>query len=153
VVVQLLTYSTVNYDGSPWRRVDDALRRAAARGVKVRMNLSDWNKRKPLVESIKALVRLPGIAIKLNTIPRHSSGFIPYARVDHCKYMVVDGKLGWLGTSNWSGDYFDSSRNVDLVFRDPRVVAQLARIFEQGWAGPYAYDLDPDVDYPPPRRE
>jgi hypothetical protein len=64
--------------------------------------------------------------------------------------MVVDGKVAWLGTSNWSGDYFLGTRNIELIFKDDKVVPMLAKIFEAYWAGPFSEALDPAKDYPPP---
>ena len=151
IVVQLLSYSTKTYKGGAYTRIDQALRRAAARGVKVRLNLSHWSKRKKPLAALKALARVPNVTVKLNTIPPWSGGFIPHARVSHAKYMVLDGDIGWVGTSNWSGDYFTASRNVELVLRHPQVVRQLVRIFEQGWSGPYVETLDPDQQYQAPR--
>ena len=55
------------------------------------------------------------IEVKLVTIPEWSGGFIPFARVIHAKYLVVDAEHSWLGTSNWSKDYFFKSRNVGIV--------------------------------------
>ena len=153
VVVQLLGYATRTYQKTNWTVIDDALRRAARRGVKVRLNISHWAKSYPKIQALQSLVRAPGVEIKLNTIPQHSSGFIPFARVDHAKYMVVDGKVGWVGTSNWSGDYFTASRNVEVIFRAPAQVKRLARIFETGWTGPYVEVLDPDKKYEPPRKK
>ena len=152
VVIQLLNYSVKTYGGGgQWRVIDDALRRAARRGVKVRMNLSHWTKKRSYIRSAQDLVREPNIEIKLNTIPPHSGGHIPFARVDHSKYMIVDGATAWVGTSNWSGDYFTASRNVEVVFRHKTEVAKLARIFEHGWSGPYVEVLDPDKKYEPPK--
>ena len=153
VVVQLLDYATRTYHKTNWTVIDDALRRAAARGVKVRLNISHWAKSYPKIQALQSLVRVPGVEIKLNTIPEHSSGFIPYARVDHCKYMVVDGKVGWVGTSNWSGDYFTASRNVEVIFRAPEQVKRLAKVFETGWSGPYVEVLDPNKKYEHPRKK
>ena len=153
VVVQLLGYATRTFKKTNWTVIDDALRRAAARGVKVRLNISHWAKSYPKIQALQSLVRVKGVQIKLNTIPEHSSGFIPYARVDHAKYMVVDGKAGWVGTSNWSGDYFTASRNVEVIFRAPAQVKRLAKIFETGWAGPYVEVLDPDKKYERPRKK
>ena len=38
--------------------------------------------------------------------PIHAGYTHGYAPQMHSKYMVVDGKSAWIGTSNWEGDYF-----------------------------------------------
>ncbi len=104
----------------------------------MRLNISHWSKKRPAIEALQALEPLRNLTVRLNTIPPWSGGFIPFARVDHSKYMVVDGRIGWVGTSNWSGDYFDSSRNVELVFNAKEqviwrigLICQLHTLFHQ----------------------
>lgn len=40
---------------------------------------------------------------------------IPFARVNHNKYMVTD-TAGYIGTSNWSGDYFIDTAGNYLIY-------------------------------------
>ena len=91
--------------------------------------------------------------MRLTTIPPWSGGFIPFARVTHAKALVVDGKRGWLGTSNWEKDYFTRSRNVGILVDDPALAAQLAGFFATLWQSTYAVPVDPDAAYTPPRIE
>jgi phosphatidylserine/phosphatidylglycerophosphate/cardiolipin synthase-like enzyme len=149
VEMQALSYSIELYDGRKWTELDKAVRRAVARGVRVRMNIADWSKKVPRIDALKDLVRA-GAEVKFNTIPATSGPWIDHSRVDHCKYMVVDNKVAWLGTSNWSGDYFLGTRNIEFIFKDDKVVPMLAKIFEAYWAGPFSEALDPAKDYPPP---
>jgi phosphatidylserine/phosphatidylglycerophosphate/cardiolipin synthase-like enzyme len=150
VMVQLLTYGPVS-DGEYYDVLEGALRRAAARGVHVRLLVSDWCKRESTLPYLKSLCLVPNIDVRLVTIPEWSGGFIPYARVIHAKYLVVDGERAWIGTSNWERGYFHESRNLGVVVESPRAGAVLARFFETGWDSPYAYPLRPEMEYPPPR--
>jgi len=150
VRVQLLTYRPRARDGSEFLELEDALKRASARGVKVELMLADWGKRKGTIESLQALHAPPGLTVKLVTIPRASSGFIPFARVVHAKYMVVDGESAWLGTSNWERDYFMDTRNVGLIIEGPAFALALERFFADTWQGPYAEQVDPRATYAPP---
>jgi phosphatidylserine/phosphatidylglycerophosphate/cardiolipin synthase-like enzyme len=151
VRVQLLTYCAVGHDKSYFETLDSALRRAAARGVNVQMILADWSKRSPTLEGLQSLQVMPGIDVRLTTIPQWSGGFVPFARVSHAKYLVVDGWRSWIGTSNWEGDYFFHSRNVGIIVEGYAVGAKLDRFFASTWSSPYAYDLDPCASYEPPR--
>jgi phosphatidylserine/phosphatidylglycerophosphate/cardiolipin synthase-like enzyme len=151
--LQLLTYEPTMRDGSPFSDLDEALRRAASRGVAVQLLLADWCTRAGTVEPLQRLAELPHVEIRLATIPRWSGGFIPFARVIHAKYLVVDGAVAWVGTSNWSGDYFLKSRNVGLVIEGSGFAARLERVFRSGWDGPYVERLDPTRRYDPPRVE
>lgn len=150
VRVQLLTYRPRARDGSPFLELEDALKRASARGVKVELMLADWAKRKGTIESLQALHAPPGLTVKLVTIPRASSGFIPFARVVHAKYMVVDGEVAWLGTSNWERDYFTDTRNVGLIIEGPAFALMLERFFADTWQGPYSAQVDPQATYVAP---
>jgi phosphatidylserine/phosphatidylglycerophosphate/cardiolipin synthase-like enzyme len=151
VRVQLLTYKAVNWDGSYFDTLEAALRRAALRGVKVQLLLADWSKNKGNIEGLQSLQALPGIDVRLSTIPQWSGGFVPFARVGHAKYMIVDGRRSWIGTGNWEGDYFFRTRNSGLVIDSPAVGARLDRYFADAWGSPYAYDVDPGATYEPPR--
>jgi phosphatidylserine/phosphatidylglycerophosphate/cardiolipin synthase-like enzyme len=147
VVVQVLTYGTHDRDGGRFTPLDDALRAAAARGVAVRVLVSHWAV-KPGSRSREALVSLSAaggdahVEVRVLTIPPWSGGDIPFARVAHAKYAVVDGDArAWVGTSNWEGDYFRKSRNVSVFLPPGELPAKLARVFASGWTSAYATRL------------
>jgi phosphatidylserine/phosphatidylglycerophosphate/cardiolipin synthase-like enzyme len=149
--LQLLSYQTVDRDSEYYPALDNAIRRAAARGVTVRIILSNWAKRASMLPYIQSLAAVPNIEIRFTNIPDWSAGFISYARVDHAKFLVADDDACWIGTSNWAADYFHESRNVSLFVKGRGVAADLLRFFAAGWEGPYAETVDPCGDYQPPR--
>lgn len=149
--VQLLSYDIKNYDGSMYRGLDTALRRAAARGVKIELLLADWNKRAKSIVALQDLQRLDNVTVKLMTIPEHESGFIPFARVIHAKLATVDGQRSWVSTSNFAGDYFHKSRNLSLLFTGAAITQDLDGFFATGWSSEYVHIVEPDRDYEPPR--
>lgn len=152
VEIQLLTYKAGD-EAAPWDELEAPLVRAAARGVKVHLLVADWSKRAKTVAGLQRLARTSKLELRFLSLPAWSGGFIPFARVGHAKLMVVDGARGWLGTSNWERNYFYESRNVGLLVRDPKIVAQLATFFATAWRSPYAAPIDPAASYTPPRVE
>lgn len=75
---------------------------------------------------------------------------IPFGRVNHNKYMVTDN-IAYIGTSNWSGDYFIDTAGIGFVSQDtvhnrntsePTLRSQLASIFERDWNSKYAKEQD-----------
>lgn len=154
VDVQLLTYAANNRDGSPFTTLDDALRRAAARGVKIRLLVSHWGA-KPgshARTSIDALANVPNVEVRVITIPPWSGGDIPFARVSHAKYAVFDrGAVAWVGTSNWEGDYFTRTRNVGVFLEGGRAAPRLEGIFDGAWVSAYASALPASSTDPAPR--
>lgn len=146
--VQLLTY-TVNTDDitHKFNTLDDALRRAAARGVTVRLLVSDWNLDDDKIETLRELVRSSKVQVQIFTIPDFSQGFIPYARVSHAKFMVVDGHSAWVGSSNWEESYFTRTRNVGLVIEGKKFAGELDTVFEGDWASEYAKPFDVNKTY------
>ena len=152
VCVQLLSYKSVDWDMEYFDDLETALRKAAARRVQVQLLLADWSKGRGSIEGLQSLQCLPNIEVKLVTIPEWSGGLIPFARVIHAKYLVVDGEHCWVGTSNWSKDYFFKSRNVGIVVSGKSFGTQLQQFFESGWNSDYASTVDPGAQYEAPKR-
>ena len=150
VNIQLLSFSTINYDQTTFTELEEAIKKAAARGVKINMMLADWSKAPDQVVQLKKLQLVEGITLKLVSIPAWSKGFVSFARVIHCKYMTVDNNWSWLGTSNWSGDYFFHSRNAGIIVEGERFNKDLVRFFMDTWDSPYSETLDPDRQYQVP---
>lgn len=150
--VQLLDYAPLTRKHRLYPVIDNALRDAATRGVKVRLLVSHWNTGEPEVDHLKSLSLIPGVEVRIATIPESKEGYIPYARVIHSKYMVLDGRTLWLGTSNWSGGYLDNSRNLEIVVADAELAAKAAALHEQLWASSYAAPIDVAKRYAKPKR-
>jgi phosphatidylserine/phosphatidylglycerophosphate/cardiolipin synthase-like enzyme len=148
VQVQLLTYSPVSRKAY-WPAIDQALRAAAVRGVKVQLLISDWIYKSRGFAHLKSLALIPNIEVRIASSPEATTGHIPFARTIHSKYLVVDGATLWVGTSNWEEDYFEASRNVEVILRQPDLARQGGEIFAKLWNSPYAQALDPMKTYAP----
>jgi phosphatidylserine/phosphatidylglycerophosphate/cardiolipin synthase-like enzyme len=156
VRVQLLDYAPLGYGPERSRPyygvIDNAIRAAAARGVTVKLMVSNWNTEQPGIAYLKSLALVPNVQVKIVTLPPASTGFIPFARVIHSKTMSIDGRLAWVGTSNWAGGYFDKSRNLEVVLRNEKMAQRLAALHEQAWSSPYAQAIEITKDYPKPSK-
>ncbi|KAK7868202.1 hypothetical protein R5R35_000608 [Gryllus longicercus] len=136
-----------------WTDIDDALRAAAInRNIHVRLLISLWNHTRPAIPHfLNSLRALSGayknvlVEVKMFVVPSTpEQKKIPFARVNHNKYMVTD-KTAYIGTSNWSGDYFINTAGVGLVVSesnnesdDNSLRAQLQSVFERDWNSSYA---------------
>jgi phosphatidylserine/phosphatidylglycerophosphate/cardiolipin synthase-like enzyme len=143
ISLQLLSFKRMHRDGRPFNAIQDALARAAERGVKIDIILSHWVTGPGAADALGAIARTPGIALKIATIPPDPEGFIPFARVVHAKYLLIDGATTWIGSSNFSGDYFFRSRNVGVVVEGKAIAGKLHRVFQRLWRGPYVETFDP----------
>ncbi|XP_076658422.1 5'-3' exonuclease PLD3 isoform X1 [Halictus rubicundus] len=149
-----LTIYTTKLRYWPW--IDDALRAAAVeRKIQVRLLISSWkHSRKSETSFLRSLVELtgsyPGVKIEVRRFvvpsnPRFDK--IPFSRVNHNKYMVTD-TAAYVGTSNWSGDYFTNTAGVGTVFETvgdqtpDNLRQQLEKIFLRDWSSEYAYALN-----------
>lgn len=61
--------------------------------------------------------------------------------------MVTDN-IAYIGTSNWSADYFTNTAGIGLVMGNTEqngtvntIRDDLASVFERDWNSPYAVDL------------
>lgn len=139
-----------------WPVIDDALRAAAIeRRVTVRLLISLW-KHSRASESyfLRSLETLTNsytnvkIEVKRFIVPTNSDlDNIPFSRVNHNKYMVTDA-AAYIGTSNWSGDYFINTAGIGTVFEDvgrqnhASLRLQLENIFNRDWNSKYAFPLN-----------
>jgi len=149
---QVMTYSLEEHGSKRWADLDTAFRKAAARGVKVELVFADWAMGGKADRDIKALSKTENIHIKIASIPQHSSGLIPFARVEHLKYLLVDGETGYITTSNWGPGYFLTSRGVAVFVKGRAAAAVIEDIFNKTWAGPYSQPVDPLKEYRPVKR-
>ncbi|XP_022361176.1 phospholipase D4 isoform X2 [Enhydra lutris kenyoni] len=141
-----------------WPVLDTALRTAAFnRGVRVRLLVSCWPHTDPsMFPDLRSLQAFSNPAagvsvdVKVFIVPVGNHSNIPFSRVSHSKFMVTE-KAAYIGTSNWSEDYFSSTSGVGLVVsqRAPRgrpglltAQEQLRRLFERDWDSRYAVGLD-----------
>ena len=152
--VQLLDYAPLSYGPDNTRPyyavIDNALRAAAARGVAIKLMVSDWNTDALELPYLKSLAVLPNVQVKIVTLPQAKEGFIPYARVIHSKTLEIDGQVAWAGTSNWLGGYLDNSRNLEVVMRNEAMASRVGDLHRQLWDGPYARALNATDEYPEP---
>ena len=148
VKIQLLSYSPSAYE-EYYSTLDNAIRDAAIRKVKVEILLSDWCTKEYEIPYLKSLQVLPNVDVKLSTIPEYSGGYISFARVEHCKLMVVDEKLTWIGTSNWKKNYFYNSRNLGLIIRSKSINKKIMEIFDKSWNSEYTNLIDINKNYKP----
>lgn len=138
VALQVLTY-----DATRFTQLDDALRRAADRGVAVRVLVSDWSTAagSSQLTSLQALAKVSNVEVRVITVPPWSGGDIPYARVAHAKFAVFDEDAAWLGTANWESSFFQISRNLSVFVEKSAIVPRLAHVFDDDWQSTYSAPL------------
>lgn len=147
-----------------WPAVDSALRSSACtKGVQVRLMVSCWEHSSAstfiFLQSLVVLNRPPlscDIEVKVFTVPSTAEQRkIPYARVNHAKYMVTDQVL-YIGTSNWSETYFTQTAGVGLVVNqtgsDVRpgqqtLQSQVEELFLRDWTSQYSSPLTVDQQH------
>ena len=149
---QVMTYALAEHGAKRWADLDSAFRLAAARGVKVELVFADWAMGGAADRDIKALSKTENIHIKISSLPQHSSGFTPFSRVEHQKYLTIDGETSYLTTSNWGPGYFLPSRGVALFIKGHAAAAALEDVFGRAWTGPYVQPVDPLKEYKPVKR-
>ncbi len=107
--------------------VIDALARAQARGLTVRMVLEEtpfgsFGGQVDTADELEAL----GISVRYGP-----DDF----RFTHAKYLVIDNTVGIITNQNLTFSSFESNREVGVVTTDNEVVESLSAVFEADWAG------------------
>jgi phosphatidylserine/phosphatidylglycerophosphate/cardiolipin synthase-like enzyme len=147
LTLQFLSYSSRERQGGSYTAIEDAMKNAAQRGVRVRMIVSDWAKGSSAVEGLKSLATVPNIEVAFTSIPEWSGGYVSFARVEHCKVIIADSEKFWLGTSNHSKSYFHTSRNLGVICTGKQLAGILTRIFDKSWNSPYKQLITQDGVY------
>ncbi|KAL5463226.1 hypothetical protein EMCRGX_G032106 [Ephydatia muelleri] len=147
-------------NSSYWSRIDTAIRTMAYNGVHVRLMGSCWNNTSPDMDKfLSSLSTISGtnkgkalLETRFFVVPQLHDRSIPFARVNHNKYMVTDN-AAYIGTSNWSGDYFVTTGGVSLSINQTltssnlTVQVQLQEVFERDWFSQYTTEhCTPPVD-------
>jgi phosphatidylserine/phosphatidylglycerophosphate/cardiolipin synthase-like enzyme len=144
VVVQSLQYGVSGF-GTRDSTLHLALVDAGRRGVRVRLLISDWVLGSPGEADLQALTVVPHVEVRISRIADWSGGYIPYSRVEHCKYAVADSSWLWLGTSNWEPSYFLTTRNVGLTVRHGGLARAARHVFEKDWTASSALPFGPQT--------
>ena len=140
--IQVMEYNTRSTapNAAAWMGLDDSIRKAALRGIRVQL-LVDFTNIRKAEKSLKDLAVVKNIEVKTVLIPQWSGGAIDFARLVHSKYMVVDTvantSVSWVGTENWSQGYFYNTRNVGLMIKNQGVSNQLKQVFDRVWNSAY----------------
>ncbi len=148
LLIQMYSYSSkAKNEKNYYDHIDIALRNAASRNVKIKIIFADWAIRDPATDFIKELSKVKNIEIKFSSIPEYSGGFIPYSRVEHCKYFTADNNISWISTSNWEWGYFYNCRNATLIIENQKVNSMLSEVFYRSWNSPYSNFVDVNKEY------
>ncbi|XP_048259927.1 5'-3' exonuclease PLD3-like isoform X1 [Haliotis rufescens] len=142
-----------------WPIIDDELRYAAInRGVTVRMLGSKWaHTDEDMPTFLRSLLTVSDVCcphikleVKMFEVPATpAQAKIPYARVNHNKFMVTD-QHAYIGTSNWYGDYFKYTAGIGFVLTPSNsssrdmgdIRQQLEDVFLRDWNSQYSKPLE-----------
>jgi phosphatidylserine/phosphatidylglycerophosphate/cardiolipin synthase-like enzyme len=116
----------------------DALLRAAARGVVVRLVVDSENLDTPEVSEQTGRLQRGGIAV-------HFDRREPFM---HDKFIVVDGVVAWMGSWNMTDNDTWRNNNQMLRFASRQIAADYTREFEQMFAGRFGTGKTSDTPYP-----
>jgi len=148
VVLQALGYATADR-GLRDDALDQALRRAAARGVRVELIVSDWQAGSDKMRSVDSLAMVPGVEVRMSKVPEWSKAYIPFGRVEHCKYVVADTAVTWVGTSNFEPSYFHTTRNIAVTLRNAPLAREARDSFRASWDAAAGQPVHPGATYAP----
>ncbi|XP_066505357.1 5'-3' exonuclease PLD3 isoform X2 [Hoplias malabaricus] len=161
IYVSVMDYFPMSQFTQPiryWPAIDSALREAAcARGVEVKLLVSCWSHSPGamfvFLKSLSVLNKTPlrcNIHVNVFEVPSTpEQQLIPFARVNHAKYMVTD-RVVYIGTSNWSENYFSQTAGVGFVVNQTGSVVekgrqtvqnQLQKIFQRDWNSEFSQAL------------
>jgi len=123
-----------------WSTIDSALRNASFNGIKVKLIVSKWaHTKKDAWPYLRSLNQLDNIDVRVFEIPEWNP-IIPFTRVNHAKFMVTDNH-SFIGTSNWSGDYFIDTAGVSVNWDGDEIRLALQAYFDRDWVSEWVTEL------------
>ena len=91
---------------------------------------------------VRVLLNLDYTGTRANTPAVHAFAgtkvqvhWAPVNQIFHAKYLVIDAVRGWIGTGNFTPQYYASSRDVWVVTTVPAQVAAMTGTFQHDFAG------------------
>jgi phosphatidylserine/phosphatidylglycerophosphate/cardiolipin synthase-like enzyme len=117
-----------NLVGETREVVADAIRAAAARGVRIRFAYNvDHRNPIPIPPPPEPDVQL------ITELPVEGKAVAGVPDLMHHKYVVRDGHTVWTGSMNWTDDSFSRQENVVVVVESRALAANFTADFEQLW--------------------
>jgi phosphatidylserine/phosphatidylglycerophosphate/cardiolipin synthase-like enzyme len=123
----------VRLPGDVGDRVADAIRAAAARGVRVRIAFNQDER--PEEDGERPFFPAPPQTEPhvLETLGVPVKAIPGWRDLMHHKYVVRDGTALWTGSMNWTLDSFTRQENAVATLESPTVAAAFTRNFDQLW--------------------
>ena len=128
-----------------WGVIDDALRDANYRDVKVRLLIGKWAHTRDVAKYyLRSLNALQNVEVRWFNVPELKGlETIPYTRVNHAKFMTTKN-TAYISTSNWSADYFLYTHGVTVVVNGEEFANTLNDVFERDWNSEYSSTVEID---------
>lgn len=111
-------------------QVADALGKAAARGVKVKVMVPKCDIGMPSYNQ-PYVVALRKANVDAKMLPGPATTEIPYV---HAKSIVVDSQVVFIGSENFSNNSLNAAREVGVIVPDAATAVAVKNIFESLWS-------------------
>lgn len=116
-------------DGEPIDTIIASLEKAAARGVKIRFLIEE--------KSLKG-ASMPATVEKIKAIKGIQFRTIDWSKmmgdgIIHAKFMIVDGKIGFLGSQNFDWRALKHIHETGVRVSDAKIAGQMQAIFDNDW--------------------
>ena len=112
------------------RAIHEALKTAVEKGVHVRLMTSLCSLGMDPTFAFSHLNQLVGFGVMVQVMPFPASPEIPYV---HAKVIVVDKKITFLGSENFSMNSLLNARELGIVFKDSEIQKRINSLFESDW--------------------
>lgn len=110
--------------------IHQALKTAIDKGVHVRLMTSLCSLGMDPSFAFNHLNQLIGIGVTVQVMPFPASPKIPYI---HAKVIVVDKKMTFLGSENFSMNSLLNARELGIIFEDSEIQKRINSLFESDW--------------------
>lgn len=128
--IDLAEFYASDEPGNPRSRLEasvSALEAAADRGVRIRF-LAEEKFYRTYPETLDRLAARKNVELRRFNVAKLMGGVL------HAKYLVVDGRDGYLGSQNFDWRSLTHIQELGVRIREPGLVRALEDVFEMDWA-------------------
>lgn len=113
------------------KKIQAALIEMASQGVDIKLIVPQCDRNENPLFNYSFINKLLLANVKIKVMPQPSSAEHPYM---HSKMILVDNRIAYVGSTNFSNNSLLKARELGIVFSDEEAVQKMNEVFQKDWS-------------------